>query len=641
MSTYREYGMRIVSRKHLVRCLLAGITVLTCHHVVVAQSEDKMLNVVEEIWGFDGRVQPGQFNPVSILVDNRGEEAVDAVASLTETKGAFLESGGVYLQPVYIAPGGRRWIQFYPYLPSYYQSDWKLKLGSHTFPALKQARAVVDPTDKTAGQLPQAVIFDVPESLSRQPASIKHFPENIFPPYSTVTFGLHTAFMDHLPDWERPRQEAFMSWVKQGGQLHLLKNRRDEYPQFSGALAELSQPFDSFRVGRGTVTKHSIQRADLTEEIVRASVTSVDTGDEQAELDAAIEQQQNTQQYNSDVTMAPDVTDGDLFRNMRQITQPKHAWGLIFFLAIGYIGMIFPGCWIISQRKQVHYLVTYGAVAGLSIVFSLLFLFIGRRGYGESTTVHTLAIARMEDSTTANVFQWNALFATSGDTYRAIGNEQQTVFSTGDADQNVNAGMTSGNKGELSMRIPPFSTQTFLSRRRVTVPDNEFQLQELDYERNRLTKLTIASGKEFQPDEDTVIRLIAGSNVYRLRYDEDSSSIRLVGAVSRLTQFCRNRIQSQMFGGAFMGQQNDDRTAEQRFYEDALPEVVRRSLIDDLVYDPKEFELSADRVRLLIYKPIDEEMQVPIDVEARLSGRILYVYDLFADDIAVRADNPE
>ncbi len=632
---YRAARRMVTAAIMRVALLPVLIALMTVSPAAFAQS-DKALDIKDRIWGFDGRVQPGHFNPVSLLVDNISDEPVEAMATFAETQGVLFDSTGKQVQSVYIAPHSRKWVQFYPYIGNMYQTEWRLKIGRQSFDSLTQPRAALKTDLASDEQRPQAVIFDRPDYNSNQPTTIKHFPEHIFPPYSTVTFGLHTVFMDHAPDWELPREQAFIAWLKMGGRLHILKDQRGGYPEFSGELAELSQPFDRFRVGSGLVVRHDIQRSELTADVVSEALgTETHQTEEQALEDSIQQAEQQQLQYGTtyDTMTTPGYQDDEIFKAMRQMTQPDHAWWLIFLLAITYIGMIFPGCWILSQKKQVHFLATYGAIAGLSVVFSILFLLIGRRGYGESTTLHSLAVARMEDDTHASLFQWNALFVTDGDTYAAGAPDQQSVFATASGETNVNAATVAGNSGGIEIQIPPYSAQTFVSRRRVTLPDLQFRIAGAELNSAGLKSLTVSTGDRFDPPEGTVFRAIAGSRIYRLAFDPETRLITQAGAISRLGQFTRGEF-DQQFGFSLFGSQtdvNDDRTLEQRFYDDALPRIVRRALLDDLVYDPAKFTLPTDRVRLLIYTTMPDELHVPIDVESRRTGRVLIVQDLFVN----------
>ena len=406
----------------LVRLTLTALVILTTvGSTAVAQSDRQELKVVDHIWGFDGRVQPGQFNPLSILLDNQTNDPIEATASLQRIQGMLNYSGGQYQQDIFIAPTKRLWIQFYPYVSNSYTIEWELTVNDgYKFKNVKleeftQPRPAIKLDSDQEIQLPQVIILDKSDAMMALPTTVKHLPENIFPPYASATVGLHSVFLDHNPDWELPRQQAFMSWLKMGGRLHLLKDRRDEFPKLSGALADLNQPLSEFNIESGKVTRHSIQREDVTEDLVRRiSRTSV-LRDELTDADQ-IRKVNTPGMY---IETEPSSIDDSMFREMRELTFPEHNWFLIFTLALAYIGLLFPGCYVLSKKKQYHFLSTYGAIAGLSIVFSVLFLMIGRRGYGESTNIQTMAIARAEDATHWSVFQWNTFFVTAGDNYQA------------------------------------------------------------------------------------------------------------------------------------------------------------------------------------------------------------------------------
>lgn len=625
-----ERGLLFVTA--LIQHVLIGTAVLVMlSPCVTAQTRDD-LKIVEEIWGFDGRVQPGQFNPVSILVDNLSEDAVEANATFSRSMGLLTTTGGLYAQQVYIAPHSRRWIQFYPYIASTYGAEWKLKINDAIFDGFTQPRAAFTLETNKQDVMPQAVIMDAGDTQTRQPTTVKHFPENIFPPYSTATFGLHTVFMDHAPDWEVPRQQAFMSWLRQGGQLHLLKNRRGEYPRFSGELAGLSEPFETFRIGSGRVTRHDIQRDELSRSLVDSALAEGSSSVVRDDLDAAIETQKN---YGNTMftQINPSQMDDSLFQDMRQMTQPEHAWWLIFLLAICYIGLIFPGCWIVSQKKELHFLTTYAAVAVVSIVFSLLFLLIGRRGYGESTSMHSIAIARAEDATHLSILQWNALFVTSGRAYTANAPDTESVFSTGITDRRVSAQMVAGNNGFMKMDIPPFSSQTFVTRRRIRISDWNLQLKEVSASESGLLTLKLSANDQIPVGNVVRYQAIFGRRVYRLQFDPATRVLSLIGAVSPLSQYVDN-LQAQSYTSQFgyFDDGLDDRTFEDRFYEESLRTLIGRSLLDDIVYKPADFKLPADRVRLLIYAPMPDELQVPTDTRAEKAGRVLYVRDVFLQE---------
>lgn len=128
-----------------------------------------------------------------------------------------------------------------------------------------------------------------------------------------------------------------LAWLKAGGRLHLLLDQNRQTLRFSGPLAALNEPFTEYHVGSGSVTRHEIQRAELSKDIVTLAVTT--QGLSKADLDEIAEYQEqagNGFSYGTSVT-----DDEDLFYELRQLTQPDHMWWLIFLLSLCYVGLIF------------------------------------------------------------------------------------------------------------------------------------------------------------------------------------------------------------------------------------------------------------------------------------------------------------
>ncbi|APZ96331.1 hypothetical protein [Fuerstiella marisgermanici] len=626
--------------RHTFQLLVFGL-LLACLFPtqLAAQGTEPELKVVEVIWGFDGRVQPGQFNPLSILLDNQTSEPIDATATLQQIQGVLNPTGGQYAQPVFIASTARRWVQFYPYVGDTRDNDWRLEFDGRKTADIKQARAAVKVMSDKTDPPPQVVILDKANRFTTAPSAVKHMPENIFPPYATVTFGLHTVFLDHEPDWEVPRQEAFLSWLYQGGRLHLLHDGRGEFPQFSGSLVDLNQPLDRYSIGSGLVVRHAVQRNEVSEAMVNRIVTVDALKDPDKKLEAELKRRAEQMGYGMtpQSQIEPSSIDDTFFRRMRELTLPEHAWWLIFLLALCYIGLIFPGCFILSKRKDIHFLTTYGAIVGLAVVFSMLFLFIGRRGYGETTNLQTLAVARAEGDTHWNVFQWSALFVTSGDDYTASTDDQQTVLSTADTMDRSDVAAVAGNNGQILMRIPPFSSQTFVSRRRIAGADWKLKITDVDATPSGLVKLTISFGDAFPVAEDNRYLVLSGRRLYELKYNAEDKLLKLFGQKQDLAQFTQP-VQDFSYATPWRTQQAvDERSERQKFYEDAMKSLMQRSLLDDLVDQPGRFELPPDRLRLFVYADAPDSFAMDVDAEVKATGRVLFVKDLFLQDVSPTA----
>jgi hypothetical protein len=618
----------------LHRCWTCGVLLLLIPGFaspVCAQSAQK-IRIADKVWGFDGRVVNGQFMPLSIELDNLSDEPLEALATLKSVSGMIRETGGTATQAVFLGPHSRRWVQFYPYIVGG-SSSWRFELRTEeetfTFDPIDQPRSVQDSNAlemKTVDQTLPAVILDRPDAPVRIPTTVKHMPEEIFPPYATATHGLYALFMDHVPDWETPRQEALLSWLKSGGRLHLLYDQNNQTLRFSGVLAALNEPFDEFHVGNGSVTRHELQRADLSQDIVTTATTP--PGLSKKDIDEIAEFEKDYGGYGFDPSVADDE---NLFVELRQLTQPEHMWWLIFLLSMCYVGLIFPGCWILSRQRQLHFLLTYGCIAGLSVVFSLLFLFIGRRGYGETTSLHSVAIARAEDDTHHSLLQLTTLFVTDGNTYSITDNNHQTLLASGATDENVDASITSGNTASFVSRIPPFSSQAVRSRRRIKTENWNLAVTSLSQQRDELEQLTITFGEKFPNDPLIECLVIHGRNLHRTKTDRSRRQISLINHREKLRSFCAtsyDEVNGVLFPQDTTTADSDDADPVEACFKRMLPDLVRRSLADDHARDAGKFRLPEDRIRLLVYVPMSDDQQFGVDTEVRRVGRILYVRDL-------------
>ena len=599
--------------------------------------DSQQLRIVEVVWGFDGRVVTGQFMPLSILVDNLSDQPVEATARLRRRTGALIEVGGVSTQPAFIGPNSRRWIQFYPYMMSNsatWHFDLQTEEKTYTFDSMDQPRAIFDRNrDSQEAQLSlPAVILDPPGFATKSPTTVKHMPAEIFPPYATAMHGLHALFLDHVPDWEAPRQQALVSWLKSGGQLHLMKDSNNQTLSFSGILAPLNEPFPEFPVGSGTVTRHDFQRDGLSLQVVTPVVTPPGANVDSPEPEPSFNQIGNASHSAQEEAT---VNDDELLMWMRELTQPDHAWIPIFLLSMCYVGLIFPGCWILSKQRRLHFLVTYGAIAGLAVVFSLIFLFIGQRGYGETTSLHTLAVARAEDATHWSSLEYRTLFVTSGDLYTLDDKDRQTLLASGAADERADALMTAGNSASVIARVPPFSSQSMIFRRRLTLDDWNLAITNVEQSGSELTALTLSFNEKFPLQKDNKYFVIHGKRIHTLKADDAKKQLTYAGGGSPLMSFCSpvqefdNSFPMVVTTRGIVGPDGnevlDDPVAE--CFSKSMLKLIARSAADDFYADLKRFELPEGRVRILIYAPIPAAQEMTVSADVKRAGRILYVRD--------------
>lgn len=616
--------------------LISALTMCCLPTVAVAQSDKSRIQIRETIWAFNGKIQPGQFNPLSILIDNGTSDAIDGQFLLQKSSGLISAAGTVYQQTAFIGPTGRRWIQFYPYVPEDFQTKWQLRLLDNQtgkmirLGQIQQSSAAPPNLKKTrASELVQAIVLLPRDSGAKVPSNLKRYPEEIFPPYVTATAALHSVFLDHSPDWEEPRQKAFMDWVRLGGNVHILKASNGQYPKFADLLTNLDQPLTRFNVGLGRVHKRDVRLRDLSESAAEKAIRNGITFDRRLQVGLTSEELEDIEDQQELINSSPTSLDMHMFQQMQERTQPEHNWLLIFFLAIVYILLIFPGCYLLSKNRQLHFLTTYAAVAGLSLVFSLIFLFIGQRGYGESTWLQTLAVAKVADNGDLAVQQWNTLFVTGGDQYQILAADSQALLTAGVTGDNTVARVVPGKAASTSVRIPPYSAQSLNSARYLKGDPWNLTIIEQQAQAEQLIRLTIQTDDSFLPvDNRNRFYAVSGNHIYTLKYDASNKRLNLFGSRRSVSDFCRVTSDFRFMGWGQRNQQIDPAKKDEIYLDETAPSMVHRSLLTDHVTAPSYLFVPPDRIRLLALALLPKELDLQVSAEARHTGWILYTRDL-------------
>ena len=633
-------------RNHLTMCgnksrltslILIFISLCCSPNIASAQSSNDLIRVRETIWAFNGKIQPGQFNPLSILIDNGTNGDMDGQFLLQKSSNLISAEGTVYQHTGYIESTGRRWIHFYPYIPKDFQSKWQLRFqdkqsGKTISLGLIQQSSTAPQNAKDqikASELIQAIVLLSGQSATKVPSNLKRYPEEIFPPYVTATGALHTVFLDHEPNWEEPRQKAFMDWLHLGGNVHILKARNGEYPKFSGLLTNLDQPLAQFNVGVGRVTRQNTRLRDLTESDAEKAIRTGLTFDMRLQASFTEEEFEKIEEAQAFIDSSASSLDMRMFQQMQERTQPEHNWLLIFCLAIVYIWLIFPQCYLLSKNRKLHFLTTYAAIAGLSLIFSCIFLFIGQRGYGESTWLQTLAVAKVADNGDLAVQQWNTLFVTGGDNYQLSANDNQALMNAGVSGDNTVANVVPGKEAKTNVRIPPYSAQSLNSTRYLKADPWNLSITEQQLQADQLTRLKIQADDSFLPvDTQNRFYVVSGSYIYTLKYDADRQQLNLVGSGRLLADFCTDNNRFQFMGWGQPKNTNSTSKHDENYLDEVIPNLIHRALMADHIDAPSYFYVPADRIKLLALTSLPTELDVQVNAEARHSGWILYTRDL-------------
>jgi hypothetical protein len=399
------------------------------------------LEVKEVRWGFDGRVVPQRFNLLSVLVAESGANAFEGELWLFETRGLESTVGAPLAQPIFVAPGTQRWVQFLPFVSG--EFAWRLRWGKD------HAQSYALPAPSLGA--PATVVLIDPGNPLGQSLKLKAFPEGLFPSSVAATDGLDMLVLDAVPRWDAPRRTAFLDWLARGGVVHLLPHPGGG-PVFTGELAMLNTPAPRARHGAGWIVRHTLPRAECGAEALAAA------GFPLRELQKPDPSKRTL--YGLDQA---------LLRGLASLTKPQVQWWLLYLLTIAYLVLIGPVHYRWAQK--VDYRLALGGFLGTVALFALLFLVAGRRGAGEQQAAHSITVARALGGGRWDATQWISAFATDGGTYRLTHAAGANFYSATDDQEAVSGTITGGKDGHFTVDIPLYSARPFLHRAVLAGPE--------------------------------------------------------------------------------------------------------------------------------------------------------------------------
>lgn len=432
------------------------------------------LEIREVRWGFDGSVVEGAFNPVSLLVVNDQSTPFDGVLALQRGHAA-LRVDAPLREPVYLGPNQSRWVQFFPFCSRVEDAlPWTVSWGD----ARKERFEL-----PTAQRGQRGTVLLLPQgTLTQPPSGAKPLPDDLFPNRSTGCDSLQRVVLDHEPRWSEPQQRAFLEWLALGGELHLLHDSQGRWPRFSGPLQPLQgladmQPFAAGRIIRHDRDVNSFDKGSWAGAILgQVETVNPELTPDVAAMASNAVVTPGLEPFTSDDWEQFD-TDTMLDR-MRDQTRTDHNWPLIHLLCLTYIGLIFPGGWLLSRWRPGDYRLLFGGLLGLVTLFSLLLLVVGRRGAGEVETIHSLLLARTLDKERVSVSGWSGAFVATSGTYPLSHAGQGGLYSTGQQIEGVDGFITTQPPARLEVTLPPFSSRSFVHR--VNTPDELGRWQIVD-----------------------------------------------------------------------------------------------------------------------------------------------------------------
>ncbi len=477
---------------------------------------------------------------------------------------------------------------------------------------------------------PAYVILNEPNALTRDSrnSGLKGMSENLFPPIVTATDGLAGVVLDHNPKWQQPRREAFIDWVHSGGAAHIIKNEEQQYPEFSGAMAELNSPLSARRVGQGMVFRHDVTRTRLTKEYVASDIRQPKTVSDELDEEVVVERGA-TEVFDENAEFSTMNLDDSLLATLKQMTQPDFNWVLIYFMSFVYLLMIFPGGYLLG-RKRIDYRIMIASLLGTIARVSVGISIGGARGYDESTTVNTVAIARPLPDGYYNISTWTNAFVTSGGDYLIQQRGQGLLYSTCQSYEGV-AGFISEDPAArfFAVDIPPYSARPFTSR--VKAPGKPLAYKVVSFSGKQvLEKFAVSLSAEFENSmKDAYV--IYDNRAYQLSRKQGEWVADLNGdpLISLL-----NISDFDMYGNQFLispfADGNEDKTVEQ-LYEAMIPALLAKGLKLTDNESVKKFRVPTDRARLFLLTQLPPEFSLETESLGKQNGLVLYCLDVFKE----------
>jgi hypothetical protein len=467
------------------------LAAVLCWAVLSAAPASLVAQKIESaVWGFDGTsVVVGRFNPLTVVVSNSGSAPLDDTLYLLESNG-FRDVGAPLAERVYLAPGAQRAVQFNPYIAT--DGTWSLRWGG------ARIGARVEPQPNLAWPKPVALAAD--SARLGQQGDFSLFPAAWFPVTPGAAEALTDLVLDHDPQWDEPRARALLAWVRGGGRLHLAPNTAGA-PVLSAPLDVLNDPRRSFALGAGRVDR-------LDKPLARLRVVDLERGPQPPPLRPPPHQSQ-----------APEILSA-----LQLSLLPEHDWALIFLAAVLFVVCIGPGHWLLARRR-VDWRLSLLYLLGTIALFTLVFGYLGARGYDEVSAVCTVAHARSCGDGEVVVTQFSNAFVTSGGRRRIKPSAAASVIGTAQTQESVDGMIDSGVDASLTVDMAMFSARGFVHRGHYQVgavprieQGSDGLLRVLDLEGSILDGLVFRGGKLFdlRIDSERVLNVLEEVDRQRL-----------------------------------------------------------------------------------------------------------------------------
>ncbi len=566
--------------------------------------------VIQDVqWGFDGKTTERTFTPLSVLVQNNSAETLEGKLRLIKFVQLNQQIDAVYEQDYFVSGFSSRWVQLMPFVVSDFES-WRLEWG----PGRDQRMEVPTPRN---GDPATVLVYD-PDDLPDAGGVLRRFDQALFPVSVTGTDSLRGVVLDHVPDWQGARVQAFLDWLRRGGRVHVLHNRDGEYPRFPESLGVLNRPEDRYRVGGGLVKRLPFQATDIDFATAQDQILA----DERQSLPRQVRAAAQTSPFGN--LMGWD-RDRQLFVDLEIAARFHRNWWLVYPAVLLYLVAMYPGCYLLG-RKLPDWRMFYAAFFATAALFSFAFAWLSRVGSTETNRVRTVAVAQQLENGLYDVTQWSSVAALHGRTYDVTHAGSGRLYTTAQEFEAVNGRVHGADGGGIEVDMPPSSSRTLLHRTRLPGPKLDLQVHELQADEQGLTRLSFTpQGRDFDGFE------LACACYQGVVYDltqAPGGPLILRGrgrpATTYLTQFGED-----VFSARGWRAPDDEELEDVDFlFHNMARTLVGNSFRLQHQFQAEDLLLGDDLVRICIYADLPDEFRVAGDDFPDQRGRVLYVIDV-------------
>lgn len=588
------------------------------------------VDIADHKWGFNGKVAPHRFNVLSVLVNNPTPQPFTGDLVLTKSMGPGTVDAPL-VENVTLSPHASKWIQFYPYIVSENSYAGALNETWH----ISYAGGGMDLSVPRLAKY-QRIILDDPNAVTARGGAVKfHLPDNLFPPFVTATDALQLVVLDHVPRWEESRRQAFLDWLYLGGTVVILHDASGKFPEFKDALTLLKSPLDEQPHGSGRIVRLPMNRSQFTDDEYRQVCAGIpknyynpQNAEKTDDIIDRIDESQavNTaQNYNQYGDGSDPFKAGSFLSQLKQMTKPEHNWLLLHFMFWVYIALIFPGCYLLG-RKWSDFRIVYAGLLGTVMLFSIAFSYVGARGYGESTAVHTVAIAKPLPDGQLDVASWSNIFVTNGADYFVRHNAWGALYSTCNEVEKVNGRINNGAEAVFAVDIPPYSNREVATRAKIPFAGPKLTVESAKLQDNRLSAVELDI--EGLKQEDCLkAQALVGNSFYLLNWRD--GKLVLANEIGSVVGTLRVQEQHNRYGygyGYRYGYDDGSQTTQTERYTQMFDLLLSRGLNVSREKDAEMLFLPKNTMRVFLYANLPGEFGIQ-EKNGRLrnqSGRVLY-----------------